>query len=110
EDRLGVLAKQRGQLVAHHFEDLLVGRKLQHHFAADGLLADVSEQLVGHTHVDVTFEQSFANFPERGVQVLFGELALSAQILEGSLQFLGEVLKHDSSEYRDLYPAESWSV
>ena len=38
EERLGVLAEQRGELVANGLDDLLVGRKLQHDFAADGLL------------------------------------------------------------------------
>src|SRR5712691_12009047 len=44
ENRLGVLAEHRGELVANDFDDLLVGRKLQHDFAADGFRADVGEQ------------------------------------------------------------------
>ena len=52
---------------------------------------------------DVAFEQSFANFGERGVQVLFGELALAAKILEGALQLFCKVFKHERkfSEARD---------
>src|SRR6266403_109484 len=70
-----MLAQHRRQLIANHFDNLLVRRKLQHHFAADGLLA---------------------NLRQRGVQVLIGELALSAQILECALQLLCQVLKHGS--------------
>ena len=41
KQRLGVLAQHRRKLVAHHFDDLLIRRKLQHHFAADRFRADV---------------------------------------------------------------------
>jgi len=94
EERLGVLAEHGGEFVANNLDDLLVRRKLQHDFAADGFRADIGEKFVGHADVDVTFEQRFANFRERGVQVLVSELALSAQILEGALQLLREILKH----------------
>ena len=82
---------------------MLVGRELQHDFAAEGFFANVSEKFVGDTDVDVAFEQGFANFRERGVQVLFGELALAAKILESALQFFCKVFKHERkfSEARD---------
>src|SRR5437764_15408652 len=48
---------QHSQFSAHEFDDLLVGRELQHHFAADGFFAGVGEQLVGDSHVSVAFEQ-----------------------------------------------------
>ena len=73
-----MFAEHRGQLVADDLDDLLIGRELQHDFAADGFFADVGEEFVGDTDVDVAFEQGFANFGEGGVQVLFGELALAA--------------------------------
>ena len=94
EQRLGVLAEHGGELVANDLDDLLVGRKLQHDFGADRFLANVGEQFVGDVDVDVAFEQGFANFGQRGVQVLFGELALAAKILKGALKFFGEVFKH----------------
>ena len=49
---------------------------------------------VRDAQVDVRFEQRFANFAERHVQVLFGELALATQVLEGSLQPICECFKH----------------
>ena len=73
-----MLTKQRGQFVAHHFDNLLVRRKLHHHFGANGFGADVGEQFVGDAHVDVALEQRFANFRECGVQMLVGQLALAA--------------------------------
>ena len=93
-----MFAQQCRQLIANHLHHLLVRRKLQHHLAADRLLADVAEQLFGHAHVHVSFEQRFADFRKRRVQVFFRELALPAQIFERSLQLLGQVLKHDSCE------------
>ena len=88
EQRLGVLAEQQRQLVAHDLDHLLVGRELQQDFGAQRLFADVREQLVGHAHVDVAFEQRFANAGERFVQVLLGEFSLAAQVLENALQLV----------------------
>jgi hypothetical protein len=84
-----MFAKQGGKFVADNFHDLLVRRELQHDFAADGLLADVREELVGHSDVDVAFEEGFANFDESGVEMLFGQLALAAEILERALELFG---------------------
>ena len=89
EERLGMLAKQGGEFVTDDLHDLLVGGKLQHDFAADGLLADVGEELIGHADVDVAFEERFANFGECDVEMLFGQLALAAEILESALKLFG---------------------
>ncbi len=91
---LGLLAEQLEQFVADDLEDLLIGRKLQQDFGAQRLGANVGEQFVGDVHVDVAIEQGFANADQRGVQVLFGELALAAQVLEDALEFLCKVFKH----------------
>ncbi len=96
ENRLGVFAKHGGQFVAHDFDDLLIGRKLQHDFAADRFRADIGQEFIGNADVDIAFEQCFANFRERGVQVLVGELALAAKIFESALQLFCKVLKHGS--------------
>ena len=76
------------QFVANDLDHLLVGRKLQQHFRAQRLLANVRQQFVGHAHVDVAFEQRFADSRERLVQVLLRELSLPAQVLENSLQLV----------------------
>ena len=93
-ERLGVFAEHCGELVADGLDDLLVGRELEHDFATDGFCADVGEEFVGDTDVDVAFEEGFANFGESGVEVLFGELALAAEIFESALELFCKVLKH----------------
>src|SRR6266581_6331392 len=91
-----MLAEQFGQLVANNFHHLLVGRKLEHHFAAERFAADVGEQLVGHAEGHIAIEQRLADLRQRGVEVLLGQLSLSAKVLERALQLVGEVLEHAS--------------
>ena len=91
-----MLAENIGELVANDLEDLLVGRELQHDFAAEGLLADIGEKLVDDADGNVAFEQGFADFGESGVEVLFGEFSLATKILEGALEAFCEVFKHGS--------------
>ena len=47
------------------------------------------DEFVGDAEVDVAFEQRLADFAERAVEVLFGELALAAQVLECALKSFG---------------------
>jgi hypothetical protein len=94
EKRLGVLAEQQRQLIAHDLDDLLVGRKLQQHFGAQRFLANVRQQFIDYADVDVAFEQRFADSGQRFVHVLLREFSLSAQVLENSLQFVCQILKH----------------
>ena len=85
ELRLGFAAEQVGEFVAHDFDDLLIGRKLQQHFLAEGFRADVGDELVGDAEVYVAIEKRFANFGEAGVEMLVGEFALAAHVLECAL-------------------------
>jgi len=82
-------AEELAQFVANNFDDLLVGRKLEENFGAKSFLADVGDDFVHDADVDVAFEEGFADFGERGVEVLFGELALAAEIFECALEFVG---------------------
>ena len=59
-----------------------------------------ASEFVGHADVDVAFEQRFADSREGGVQMLFGELALAAQILEDALELVCQVLKHGLDDTR----------
>ena len=65
ELRARFAAEQFGQLVAHDFHHLLVGRKLQQHFRTERFLADVRDEFVRDAEVDVGIEQRFADFGER---------------------------------------------
>ena len=87
EKHFGFAAEEIAEFVANNFHDLLIGRKLQKNFGAEGLLANVRDDFVDDADVDVAFEERFADFGERGVEVLFGELALAAQIFECALEF-----------------------
>ena len=99
----GVFAEQCDQLVANDLDDLLGGRKRGEHFGADGLGADVLDEVVDDVEVDVGFEQGHADFAQGFGDVLFSERALAAEVLEGALQFVCKVLKHrsDSSVSKD---------
>ena len=92
-----VFAEQRDQLVAHDLDDLLGGRERGQHLGADGLGADVLDQVADDVEVDVGLEQGDANLAQGFGDVLFGERALAAKVLEGALQFVCKVLKHRSS-------------
>ena len=94
-----MLAQQVQQFVANNLDHLLVRRKLQHHFGAERLAADVGQQFVRHADGDVALQQRFADFAQRDIQMLVGELALPAQVLESSLQPISKVLKHGSCRF-----------
>ncbi len=85
ELRFRFAAEQVGEFVAHDFYDLLIGRELQQNFLAEGFFADVGDEFVGDAEVYVAIEKRFANFGEAGVEMLVGELALAAHVLEGAL-------------------------
>src|SRR5262249_34667919 len=67
EERLGMFAEKIAELIANDLDDLLIGRELQHDFAAERLLANVGEEFVNDADGDVAFEEGFANFGERSV-------------------------------------------
>jgi hypothetical protein len=56
----------------------------------------VRQEFVDHADVDVAFEQRLADSGEGLIHVLLGQLSLAAQVLEHSLQLVGEVLEHRS--------------
>src|SRR6185437_250702 len=88
--------------VANDFDYLLVGRKLQQDFGTERLFADVRDDFVDHAQIDVRVEERFATLRQASVEMLLGELALAAQILESALEFVGEILKHGLDETRLL--------
>ena len=88
------VAEQRQHLVAHDAHDLLVGRQAAEHFLVDGPIADAIDERLDDLEVDVRFEQRHPDFPERQLDGLFGEPALSANTAENVLQPIGEGLEH----------------
>ena len=85
ELRLGFAAEQFGQFIANDFDDLLIGRKLEHYFRADGFGFDVLDQLVDDGEVDVAIEHGLADLAQCGFEVLVGEFPLAAEIFENAL-------------------------
>ena len=89
-----VLAQQRDQLVADDFDHLLGGRKRGEHLGSHGLHANLFDQLADHVEVDVGLKQRHANQAQGFGDVLFGERALAAKNLEGTLKFVCKGFKH----------------
>ncbi len=87
-------AEKFSKLVAHDFDDLLIGRKLEQNLGTESLLANLGDEIVGDSEIDIAFEQRFANFSEGSVEMLFGQLALAAQIFESALKFFSECFEH----------------
>ncbi len=90
-----VLAEEGDKLVADDFDDLLGGGKGGEDFGADGLDANLLDEVAGDVEVDVGFEQGSADFAQGFGDVFFSERALAAEGFEGALEFVGEVFKHD---------------
>ena len=93
----GVFAEERDQFVADDLDDLLAGRERGEDFGADGLFANVFDEVADDVEVNVGFEQGDANLAESFGDVFFSERALAAEGLEDALEFVGEVFKHRSS-------------
>ena len=91
-----VFAEEGDELVANDLDDLLGGREGGEDFSAHGFDADVLDEVVGDVEVDVGFEQGHADFAQSVGDVFFSERALTAQSLEGALQFVCKGFKHRS--------------
>ena len=103
ELRVRFAAEEVGELVAHDFYNLLIGRELQQHFLAESFFADVGDEFVGDTEIHVAIEKRLANFGEAGVEVLVGELALAAQFLKARCNFSVSVSNMEKPVTRDLF-------
>ena len=82
-----IRAQHRDQFVANNLDDLLGWRKRGQHFLADGLGANVLDQVFDDVQVDVGFEQRKADIFERLADIFLGDGALAAQIFKGALKF-----------------------
>ncbi len=71
-----------------------VGDKRGRHLGSQSTGADVLDELVDDGEVHVGFEQGEADLANGVGDVLVGEGALAAEVFEGALEFIGEILKH----------------
>jgi hypothetical protein len=65
-------------------------------FVAEGLGADVLDEVFDDVEVDVGLEEGEADLAQGVGDVLVGDGALAAEGLEGALELVGKVFKHDS--------------
>ena len=89
-------AEDLDEFLVDDLDDLLGGRKRGQDFLAHGLRFDVLDELLDHPEIDVGFEQRHADFAQGALHVFGRELAFAAQVLENPLQFIREVVEHDS--------------
>ena len=92
-----IFAEHCDELVAHDFNDLLGGGKRGEYLGADGLDANVLDEVADDVEVDVGFKQGYADFAESFRDVFFRERALAAEGLEGALKFVSKIFKHRSN-------------
>lgn len=81
------------------FDDLFGGIESGGYLGAEGAGADVLDELVDDGEVDVGLEEGEADLAKGLGDVLVGDGALAAEVLEGTLEFVAEVFKHDSIEF-----------
>ena len=84
----GVFAEDIDELVVDDFDDLFGGAEGGGDFFADGAVADVLDQLVDDSEVDVGLEEGETDLAEGVGDVLVGDGALAAEIFEGTLEFV----------------------
>ncbi len=89
-----VAAEQLDQLVPNDLDDLFGGRKGSKHLGANGLHADVLDEVLDDVEVHVGFEQCNADLAQSFGDVFFGQRALASKGLEGALQLVCKGLEH----------------
>ena len=93
---LGVVAaKEVDELVGDDFDDLFGGAESGGDAAAHGLGADVLDERINDGEVDVGFDEGEADLGHGVGDVFVGDGALATKVLEGALELVGEVFKHN---------------
>src|SRR5919204_3772838 len=90
-----IASEQRGQFVMKNFYDLLAGRNAAKYGFSKRLFFDTCNELFGDLKIDISFEQSQPHLTQRGVDVRFADRAVSPQLFENILKFVGELGKHN---------------
>jgi hypothetical protein len=89
-----IFAEHSNELVVHDLDHLFGGRESGEHFSADGLDANLLNEVADDVEIDVGFKQGDANFAQSFSDVFFSECALAAEGLKGALEFVSKVFKH----------------
>ena len=84
----GVLAEDVDEFVVDDLHDLFGGRECGGNLLTKGAGADVLDEFGDDREVDVGLEQGEADLAQGVGDVLFGDGALAAEVLKGSLEFV----------------------
>ncbi len=87
-------AHQRGELVGDDLHHLLAGVQRAQHVLPEGPLLDRRGELLHDLEVHVGLEQREPHLAHRLVDVVLGQLAARADIVEGGLEPVGEGVEH----------------
>src|SRR5258708_4002666 len=77
--------------------DLLSGGNAAQHLFAERFLSYARDEFLRDLKVNVGFEQREPDLSQRVVDVLLGDRAMTAQVLENILQLIAELGKHGSA-------------
>ena len=78
----------------HDLNDLLTGRYAGEHFLADGALFCAFDEIFGDLVVDIGPKEGKTNLAHGISDVFLRQLAVPAQVLQDTLQFVGKRIKH----------------
>jgi hypothetical protein len=87
-------AEQRHQLVVDDLDHLVGGRERGEHVLADRLRLHTLDEAAHDLEVDVGLEECNADFAECGLDVVLGQPAVAAQLVEDALQSCAEAVEH----------------
>ena len=94
---MSAAAEQLHQLAVHHLHDLLRGRDRREDVLADGLLPDAVDEGADHLEVDVRLQERDAHLAERLLDVLLGQAAAPAELVEDRLKPATQGVEHAKS-------------
>src|SRR5262252_2596541 len=78
-----------------NLNDLLAGCDAAKNSFSKRLLFNAGDEFFGDLKIDIGFEQSQSHLSQRGVDVRFADRAVSTQVSEDILKFVGELRKHN---------------
>ena len=88
------LAHDPDQFFVHDLDQHLAGRQAEQHLLAHRPLAHPGDEIPHHRQRHVRFQQRHAHLAQGVLDVVLGQAALAAQILDGAQQALAEIFEH----------------
>jgi hypothetical protein len=85
------------EFVVDDLDQRLARRDAAHDLAPEGALACLLDELLDHRQGHVGLEQRHADLAHGGADIILGQAALAADILEGATEALGETVEHGAA-------------